>query len=451
MKGAVKTAFDYQVENVIAGARRNVLIADECGLGKTFSSVLIAKAGRIGPIEELPWRGLVVCPKAVRTQWIAEIKLEDPGIPITELYYGQRLNNYIGWHIIHYEALLAYPPTDILWDIVIADEAHRIKNRHAKRTKAIKSLHAVRKVALTGTPFDKDVSEMWSILNWLYPYDFKSYQRFKDAYVEFGYNRGGYMVPIGPKNVAELAERLGSRFIRHTKMQVAPQMPPKIMVTIPLKMEDAQLEVYNSIRKARDIELDIGGNTFYLANALAKLGKLQQAASDPSTIGIPANSIKVDWVVDFVDDSPKQRVVIFCRFKATAAHIAQLLREHGHNPTEFMGTQGKKKYPQDFVDGVTNILVATIAMAGEGLDLKGTEAAIFVDREWSSIRMSQAHDRIHRIGIKQCVMIYNLSCSPVDELVDEALESKWSDKELVMKAIERHMFNGEDNDPNTHE
>jgi SNF2 family DNA or RNA helicase len=429
--------YPFQLENVQLGARRHVLIADDMGLGKTVSAIEIGKATRRLP--GLPWRALVICSKGLRQQWIKEIMNQDPSQKIWQVEKDQAIQpSMTGWFVMHYESLMAHPPTHIVWDYVVCDEAHRIKNRKTIRTRAIKSLSSLRRVALTGTPMDKDPSEMWSILNWLYPDDFKSYWKFRDRYCSMGVNYMGYPVILGPAHLSELAEQLKGRYIRHTKEQVAPDMPPKVFIPVPLNMEAKQQRLYDAIRTSKDIEVTTPEGKLIVPNALAKIVRLQQAASVPKSLGdeyADIASIKADWVVEFLDDNPQARVVVFTRFVASARYIADRLP-----PSQVSTFFGSDPTPLEYLGGDTRILVATIAKGGEGLDLKDTDAAIFVDQEWSSVRMRQAYDRIHRLGAKAPKMIYTLTCSPVDQLIQDAIDKKFDDIQLVNTALERSML-----------
>jgi SNF2 family DNA or RNA helicase len=439
----MKTLYPFQEENVSQGSRRHVLIADDCGLGKTVSAIETGKATRQRGASKfgVPWRALVICPKGVRWQWLSEIDSQDPEQSIHVVTNaGEIGKDARGWYIMHYEAVMRYPPTHLLWDLIVLDEAHRIRNRNAQRTKAIKKLSSLRRVALSGTPMDKDPSEMWSIWNWLYPQEFTSYWRFRNAFCEMSVNDYGFSKVAGPKNVDLLAKQLKGRFLRHTKEMVAPQMPPKVFVDVPLRMEDEQLDLYEAIRNSKDIEVITEHGSLRIANALALIVRLQQAASCPQSLGpeFDLPSVKVDWTLEFIEDHSELSIVVFTRFVATAQKLLTTLNEGGVLAEGFFGAHAQ--FPTAFLDGTAKVLVVTIAKAGEGLDLKHANAAIFIDQEWSTIKMQQAYDRIHRLGVNDVKMLYRLTCSPVDELIQEAIEKKWNDAQLIYQAIERQVL-----------
>lgn len=441
-----KVPYRFQKTSIAAGARRHVFVADECGLGKTLTAIEIGRAMKRRHVEGVPWRALVVCPKSVRMQWIEEIREQDPNteVVLLELHETPNLDS-TAWNVTHYEAILRTPHAGLLWDLVVIDEAHRIKNRKTKTAAAIKRMSSIRRVALTATPMDKDPSEMWSIWNWLYPQEFSSYWRFRGRYCAMAYNYAGYPYVIGPKNLDHLAKRVRGRFFRHTKIEVADQLPEKIVVDVPLQMGPSQLALYEKIRKSRDIELEHNGGRLVIPNALSKIVRLQQAASLPRCLGdeFTEESVKVDWTIDFLDDNPELKVVVFAKFRKTALHVLQTLHRKKHSAVGFFGISPHNEFPEDFIKGRKRVLVATIGMAGEGMNLKDADVAIFIDQEWSSIKMQQAHDRIHRLGSKaEKKLLFVLLCSPVDRLVHEALAKKWSDTELVYTATHGGYLDG---------
>ncbi len=433
----------FQIENVQAGAARHVLVADDCGLGKTVSAIEIAKACRRDLFKSM-WRGLIICPKSVRLQWLKELSRQDPTIPVRIVEYGETIaKDSYGWHIMHYEALTHKPPVQYVWDIVIADEAHRLRNRKAQRTIAIKKLSSIKRVALTGTPMDKDPAEMWSILNWLYPSEFTSYWKFRDMYVEVETDFWGYKKAKGPKNEAHLARLLKNRFLRHTKEMVATQLPPKVFVDVPLQMGEHQAKLYHQIRTTKDLEVKTDQGKLVVASELVRFVRMQQVASAPANLGdkyAEITSCKIDWTFDFITDNPDKYIVVFARFVRTAEEVHQMLLGANIEHDCYFGGSAKSQFPMRFAMGGVKVLVATIAMAGEGLDLKHAHAAIFIDQEWSTIKMQQAYDRIHRMGATFTKFLYMLRCSPVDELIAEAIEKKWDDAQLIYNAIERNVL-----------
>lgn len=439
----MKEPYQYQEEAIQNAMLRNVLVADECGLGKTLTAIETVR--RLQNTWHVMWQRpvLVLCPKKVGPQWKEEIRAQ---IPEAEVYIaeaaGRGLPDIIQgrmWIILHYEALLYISEklASVHWSVIIADEAHRVKNRKAKRTKALKKLGAVRRIALTGTPLEKMPGDFWSILNWLYPDHYRSYWQFTYRYCAFKENYMGFRSYAGPRNLEELGSKIGPYTHRRTKEQVAPQLPPKIFQTVPLEMDKRQQAAYDSVANRNDLLVDIKysrkPDPMIITTVLAQIVRLQQIASNPELLDIDAPSTKLEWICDYIEDNPAEPIVIFSRFRKNVEWLADKLGAD----VVIGGMKGKPA--QAFLEGKTNVLVGTIAAMGEGLSLDRATTAIFMDQEWSATKMSQAIDRVHRIVSKvPKTIIYLKSLGTVDEDILEAVEKKWSDANLAYQYINRY-------------
>lgn len=449
----MKTPYEFQVPAIDSIRNQNTLILDECGLGKTLDAV---EAGRF-----IPGPKLVICPKSVKFQWQGEIETQDPSTPIYQLQSAGRVppdfdwadvypNNDM-WIITHYEALLYIGSTlaDKKFSMIVLDEAHRIKNRKAKRTIWAKQLKADRKVALSGTLMERNIGDLWSPLNWLYPKDpeFTSYWRFLNKYAIIEVHPYfGYKKVIGSQRLDELTEHVGGWTFRRTKEDVAPDLPPKIEQDVILPLQNQQKKLYDEIATAKDIEVDLRQiaqetnspadvDYMLIKNTLSRIVKLQQVTSDPHNLGYNIDGVKAQWVKDFVADNPDTPMVIFTRFRNTAKRLA---RELG----ACLLVGGSKKPTADIAPwliGKQNLLVGTIDAMGEGLDLPQASTSVFLDQVWSSGKMTQAIDRIHRLGITEPKYIIYLNIEgTTDKLILEAVRNKWTEQELVYNYIQRY-------------
>jgi SNF2 family DNA or RNA helicase len=345
------------------------------------------------------------------------------------------------WVVTHYEAVVGDPLyyLGVRWSTIIVDEAHRIKNKDAQRTKAIKSLGAYRRIALTGTPMEKSPADLWSILNWLYPSQFRSYWGFFNEYVDFDMHPAGFRMIKGGQNLESLGRVLKPFTLRRTKFEVRDELPELLKQDVLVDMEPMQRALYDEIRKSRDIlvtlkDLDGSDRQLVIKNALGKFLRLHQAATDPKLLGDPGRcpSAKIEWTLDYIHDNPYEKFVVFTSYHNTAIRLYEML-----GASIVVGGLGKgvtDKEIADFRSGKRRTLVGTIAGLGEGVDLPEATTAIFVDSTWSTILMNQAADRIHRLG--QDVetprsVIYLHAANTVDLLVASALERKWTEAELV--------------------
>lgn len=440
----MKTLRLYQELPYNRAIARNLLIADDRGLGKTVTS--IESARNIMQARQAPV--LVIVPKTLKTQWQEEIRDQDQQNPIVPIDTTFRLiapfnSKKLFWVLTHYEVVMKHWKmlSKTQWACIIVDEAHRIKNRKAQRTVAIKKLKAHRKIALTGTPYDKNPADIWSILNWLQPDVFRSYWDFFQAHVNYDGELGSAIDIHGVKDGAKFAKTIAPYVIRRSKHDVAPMLPAKIEQHITVEMAPAQADLYQRIKLAAETDATLDdGKTLTMPNLLARILRLQQVAVDPRLLGTDINGAKIDWLLEYVDDNPGDTLLVFTRFRDTAMRVARLLDV----PYYVGGTNlfDLQKYPR---------IVATIDAAKEGLNLGHIWNTVFLDCHWSSIAMAQAVDRTERdlATTEPRVIMYleavDLAHQPtVDAMVRQALEAKWSTIELVNSWLKKTQ-NGADN------
>ena len=460
----------FQCDAIDLFSKTSGYLADECGLGKTIVAIEVIKHRRLHDTRSASQGAvLIVCPKSVKAQWLDEIERWDPdaavimtgiagampewepGTPfqLEWLFKPKRRNAYV---IMHYEGVIrqATMLAKYYWSSIICDEAHRIKNRKAKRTQYIKLLQTAHKLGLSGTPLHKNPGELWSVLHWLYPEEFRSYWKFFERFVEYRKHPFlGYREILGPKNETELGELIGSFFLRRTKMEVLPDLPPRIDTYVPVPMLPQQEKLYQKIRKAKDIEVsldltpqttpasDVGtpldtaaAKSLLVPNTLAKITRLQQVLSDPhqKPFNQKIPSAKLEWVRDYVKDNPGIPMLIFSKFRQP---IVKLAEEFG----AALHVGGQSNY-EDFIYGKTDLLCGTIDALGESLNLGRASRAIFIDQHWSTQKMQQAFDRIHRATATEPKhVIVLVTPNSVDTLVQKSLEQGWSNQTLVFNAL----------------
>ena len=436
---------EYQQQAIELGIERNALIIDDAGLGKTLTGVEIAYALEVQlcTTPETWCPTLFVCRKTARDRWIEETNSQFPDkrIRILELSPAPNidlLRDTTAWIVTHYEAVIRHYKLlkQLMWNAIVLDEAHRIKNREADRTVALKQLRARRRVALTGTPLDKSPAELWSVLHFLYPQQYRAYHGFvavhanrerQQIWVKGQLREFDKLLP-GAKDPEALAEELKPYTLRRTKTDVAPELPPKIEQVITIDMDPRQATAYRKLQNNRDILLDLSEYTKpnelpqqIVANVLARMTKEQQLAVDPSLLGLDLAAPKLQYVLDFVEDNPDETLLVLCRFRDTAARLATKL-----HAARVYGSI------QDDLSKRPKRIVGTIAKAGESLNLGYINTTIFVDSVWSAPDMEQASNRTHRLDITEPKYIIYLQCrDTVDESIHQAVRDKWSQNDLV--------------------
>ncbi len=419
----------YQTEDVGRFVRDGRLIlAYECGVGKTLVAIEATHALRSFP-------ALVLCNKTARAQWEQMILDQYPhdDILIADKvpwnYELLRAQGNLQWVVAAWDELTLKSGLQfqkLVWPIIVADEVHKAKNRNASRTTALKKIDAVRKLGLSATPYEKS-DEVWSLLNWLDRYKFPGYHAFcaqhftmVDNYWSGRKEAGNLLDPDA------FRQMLAPWVLGRTKAEVLPNLPPKIEIDVRIRMTEEQRIVYNEIAKSKDVVVTVNGQDILVLNALAMITKLQQVSTTPELIGIgfTGKSAKIEWVIDHVRDHPERKVVFFTRFKETAKKISHIMK------CECIADGGGSALP--FKQGEHRYVAGTIDSMGESLDFPMADDAVFVEFHWSSIKMQQAIDRIHRGNITTPKNIYYLHASPTDRRILKCSREKIDEREMAL-------------------
>jgi len=421
----VLTPYDFQQDAIdLISQKQGYILADECGLGKTLVSIEVAKHTR----KSKNWRALVICPPTLVPQWVAATAHQDPYESVlTVNYTPYRFNDMNGWFVAHYfelhKAIILEQLCKTVWDIVIIDEAHRIKNRKTKMAKTTKAVPRVRSLLLTGTPMEHGPKDLWSLLHYADPDYFPAYWAYVTKYLIKEENWMGFWEITGPQDPEEFGKLVSPYMMRRTKEEVAPELPKRIYVLTPLQMVPAQRKVYEAVKDSDDIIVQATEDVeLIIPNVLALLVRLQQIATDPSLLGIKAPSIKELWLEDFLKDHPDEPVVVFTKFRKTALRLARK-----HKADYIVGGERSHGFHEErFLR-----LFGTIDAMGEGLNLQHASICIFLDAHWSATKTTQAIDRVHRIGITKPPVIYKLTTCREDRMTWKAVEEKWTEHEFV--------------------
>jgi SNF2 family DNA or RNA helicase len=348
--------------------------------------------------------------------------------------------------ITHPEALLTESHARMLqnlrWDIVILDEAHRFKNRKAKRTKQMVKIPTRLKWALTATPYGRNPADMWQLLNWLDPSntDFTSYWTFFNTFVDaYRPPNQNFSIVRGGKNLDILAQRIAPYFIRRTLVDVKIQLPPVTAVNVPVLLGPRQSEVYNDLKNhsfhswGPKLGQDITAH-----NALSLITRLQQIAVDPS-LCIPwqGATAKQEWLEEWLEDHPNEDVIVTSRFRGV---------------TEWNTFAGWPRIvggmkDSDVADEVaqfneTGRLVGTIDALKETFNFQRANNIIILDGLWSPDTMYQLRKRIERIGqgrpcyIQQLIGMLNNRRSTIDALIERTVTQRLTEAQMLAEFVE---------------
>jgi SNF2 family DNA or RNA helicase len=487
---------DQQVAIDYFRGKAAVLCGDSMGVGKTVTAI-----GRDFQIREddplVDGRPtLIICEKIGLDVW--DYHLQAMGVPKEKIIVidprnrGEfveslrvvmdRRRKFVGTHpqylyfVCHWDVLVRvdefsekYPngSSKLQFAHVIADEVHLAKNRKALRTIELKKIATRYKTGLSGTPADDKPQDLWSILHWLYPKEFRGYWPFINKYVEYSTepprgNKPGYRKLMGPKNVDDLHRRIRPFYIRRTLRDVAPDMPEKFLVQPPIvvRMGARQRREYESMRdkaiaKIGAMAADGRGSFTLLAPAIiAVLTRLQQMALatlapeweiddseygdeegfdddwDMPKIVLAKPSPKLDAVMNLIDTHEEEPFVVFTQFRGMADLVEEecirmkipVVKIHGGMTDKNKRTAAVKA----FQDGEARVFVGTIAAAGKTITLTRANHVIFTDRSWNPSKNEQAEDRLWRRTQRNAVRVYDIIA---EDSIDE-----WRMKRIQQKA-----------------
>jgi superfamily II DNA or RNA helicase len=377
------------------------LLADDMGLGKTLET-LCALEGRT----------LVVAPTSVLHGWIREIKRFRPSLSVA-LYHGpgRSLDAIADVTITSYAILRQDVETLTAkeWDCVVLDEAQAIKNPESQIARAAHRLDAKARIALTGTPVENRLEELWSQLHFLNPGILGGRSDFRDRYAR--------PIADGDEEVAaRLRQRIRPFILRRLKADVAPELPPLSEIVLDCELSKEERTVYDSVRAAavREVveQLRAGGNVMA---ALEALLRLRQAACHSSLVpGQQENmsSSKLETLYARLEEAVADghKALVFSQWTSFLDRVEPGLRERG---IEWERLDGSTRDRGDVVDRFQSnegppIMLLSLRAGGTGLNLTAADHVFLLDPWWNPAVEAQAADRAHRIGQNRPVVVHRL-------------------------------------------
>ncbi|MDQ0392558.1 DEAD/DEAH box helicase [Labrys monachus] len=407
------------------------LLADDMGLGKTVQTLahlLHEKAA-----GRLSRPALLVCPTSVVGNWEREAAHFAPSLRLLSLHGLDRAKNFerIGASDL---VLSTYPLISrdhetlkaVDWSLIVFDEAQMIKNPEAVTTKLVASLGAGQKIALTGTPIENHLGELWSLFNVLAP-----------GYLgdKTGFTRA-YRTPIEKKGdtarLAELTRRIKPFMLRRTKAEVAADLPPKNEMPEIVTFEGPQRTLYESVRLAMHERVreaiatqGLKRSTIIILDALLKL---RQVCCDPRLVKMAkapagkARSAKLDRLVEMLPTliDAGRRILLFSQFTSMLALIEAELAKAEIPYVLLTGDTRDRRGPIDqFQKGKVPLFLISLKAGGSGLNLTAADTVIHYDPWWNPAVEAQATDRAHRIGQTKTVFVHKLIA---ENTVEEKIE-----------------------------
>ena len=414
------------------------LLADDMGLGKTVMTIAAVDS----TIE--CGRTLCIVPNAHTKGWRTEFGKFAPelDVRIVKGTHEQReaiLRGPGDVLIIHWEGarILHEVIGEIKWDLIVCDEAHKLKNRKTQTVRNLRSrLKAVPRVyMLTGTPVLNRPDELWSLLNILQPQLYRSYWRWVREYCELIVSPYGTKVGrVLPHKRDELKATLNQILLRRTKGETLKGMPPKTVQQVYVDLSLEQVDQYDEMADQMRTRLE-SGEEISATVIIAQLMRLRQICIDPNIMVEhnvePLRGPKADAVLEILDGAGDQKVVVFSQFtRAIDALVRRLdTTEHRGRYETYTGRMTVKQR-EDAVERFQEdpdcrvILVSTTA-GGQAITLTAGSIAVFIDKLWTPAMQVQAQDRLHRIGqTKPVTIIEVLTENTAEDRVEALLAYK---------------------------
>jgi SNF2 family DNA or RNA helicase len=324
-------------------------------------------------------------------------------------------------------------------DYAILDEAQAIKNPHSATAQAAKELKAERRLALTGTPIENRLSEIWSIFEFVAPGLLPPLPKFEERF--------GRPIDQGDsKQAARLRAVIHPFILRRTKTEVAKDLPPKIEVDKIIDLTPDQRAIYMQV--LREVRAQVLGEVERVGVAksqlhiLAGLTKLRQAACDPRLLGLPRefshdDSGKLSALRELIDEveSGGHKVLVFSQFVSMLKLMREALDEDKIRYEYLDGsTIDRLEHIERFQEDPTvPVFLISLKAGGSGLNLTAADTVIHFDPWWNPAVEDQASDRAHRIGQSKVVTVYRLVAAGTIE--EKILQLKQKKKDLVASVL----------------
>lgn len=405
--------------------RRRAILADKPGMGKTVQAIVASDLVGCKRI-------LVLAPKIILHQWKRHIETWSHG-RVHILTTTNDIDDGARWHVTNYEVPTRRNLLGGRWDCLIVDEAHRIKNRKASRTKAVFALS--RRVPnvflLTGTPILNRPDELWALLHTVAPKVFSSYWRWVDEHCLQEVVYAGPGRPVVTKVVGVIdPERLRRQIADYVLMRDYNELnlPDRLEETIHVELHPRQRKQYDEMRLA--YAADLGKQILIAPNAAVRLLRLQQLALDPRLVGSDVRGAKTDYILEFIEDHARDsKILAFSTFRDYCHLLRRELIDRGIETVEITGEQSlaeRHRAEQRFQeDPQVRVLVGTYEAMSEGLNLQAADIVIHCNKPWVPKLVEQAEARALRRGrTRPVTMVSVLADHTVDQYVERVLASK---------------------------
>ena len=410
------------------------ILADDMGLGKTLQCLALISHARQRDPAASPF--LIVAPTSVVANWATEAARFAPDLRVvpvsgTVARLGQGLGELAAGAdaVVTSYALLridfaAY--AEVGWSGLLLDEAQQAKNRQSKVYQCARRLAAPVKIAITGTPLENNLMELWSLLSITAPGLFPSPDRFRDYYARPVERQGD------GQRLAQLQQRIRPLVRRRTKEQVAAELPAKQEQVLEVELHPQHRKVYQTrLQRERQKVLgligDVNANRFTIFRSLTLLRQLSLHAGLIDEAHASLASAKIDALLGQLHEvtGGGHRALVFSQFTGFLGKVRERLEAEGIPYCYLDGsTRNRAAVVQRFKDGTDPVFLISLKAGGFGLNLTEADYCFLLDPWWNPATEAQAVDRTHRIGQTRRVMVYRLVAKDTIEEKVMALKAR---------------------------
>ncbi len=420
------------------------LLADEMGLGKSVQVISLIQS------MENHGRVIIVCPASLVYNWSAEFKKFSPQTNVLMISGGAEYRKELIENssddavlITSYDALKRDVEIyqKMRFDIEVIDEAQYIKNASTMAASSVKEINAKFKVALTGTPIENRLSELWSIFDFIMPGFLHSYARFKKVFE-------GPIMKDQDEEVKERLRKLISPFVlRRLKKNVLKDLPDKLEEVMYASLEGEQKELYEARKQRLKIMLTNQTAKQFNENkieVLSELTRLRQICCQPGLIyeGYQGNSAKEEMCINLIQQAIDEghKILLFSQFTSMLDHLIGQLNQNGiqyHLLTGSTKKEDRAKMVDAFQTDDVPLFLISLKAGGTGLNLTAADIVIHYDPWWNTAVENQATDRAHRIGQENIVTVYRL-------IVKDTIEERIVELQSGKADLAEEIFSGEE-------
>ncbi len=410
------------------------ILADEMGLGKTIQSIAFMEC-----CKESESKFLIICPSSVIYNWKSEIEKfsKELSVLVVDGLKAKRaelINSLNDYDVI----ITSYPIMrndyelyeNIVFNSIIIDEAQNIKNHNSQNAFSVKNLRSKSKFALTGTPLENSLGELWSIFDFILPSYLGKYIGFKNKYeVPIVYHKDEYLLN-------DLIAKINPFILRRLKKDVIKELPEKIETSFIVELSKDQKKLYaayvKSIKEEIDDTIKQVGIKKSQIKILSGLTRLRQLCCDPSTFikDYDGENNKMDALIELIEENieSEHKILVFSQFTTVLKNISRKLLKNKISHKYLDGaTKSKERLElaQDFNEGFDKVFLISLKAGGTGLNLTGADVVIHYDPWWNPSAENQATDRAHRIGQENTVQVVKIIAKDtIEEKILKLQENK---------------------------